>query len=150
MFVLASVSEEPLATRPADLYEEDFYAWTREQAAALRRLAVERRNLPLDLEHLAEEVEDLGKEQRNAVRSQLRRILERRLKLEHSPAREPRLGWQASILEALAEIEDRLTPTLRRDPAARLPALYERARGLAALALAARGEREAAARLPDR
>jgi hypothetical protein len=61
-----------MATRTAELYDEDFYAWSREQAAALRRLSAERWNGPLDLEHLAEEVEDLGDERRNAVRSQLR------------------------------------------------------------------------------
>jgi Domain of unknown function DUF29 len=49
-----------MATSAERLYKEDFYAWTREQAAALRRLADERWNGPLDLLHLAEEVEDLG------------------------------------------------------------------------------------------
>ncbi|BCX18194.1 MAG: hypothetical protein KatS3mg117_1876 [Geminicoccaceae bacterium] len=134
----------------AALYEDDFYAWTQEQAATLRRLAAERWNLPLDLEHLAEEVEDLGKEQRNAVRSQLRRIIEHRLKLCFSPSTAPRSGWRASILEALGEIEDRITPTIRRDLEARLPILYGRARELAALGLEDHGEREAAARLPER
>ncbi len=51
-----------MATRKAELYDEDFYQWSREQAAALRRLSAERWNGPLDLEHLAEEVEDLGDE----------------------------------------------------------------------------------------
>jgi hypothetical protein len=139
-----------MTSRSAALYEEDFYAWTQEQAAALRRLAAERWNGPLDLEHLAEEVEDLGKEQRNAVRSQLRRIVEHRLKLAYSPARDPRPGWRASILEALADIEDRITPTIRRDLEAYLPVLYARGRELAALGLEAHGEGEAAARLPER
>src|SRR5918996_323450 len=48
----------------------------RDQAAALRRLADERWNGPLDLLHLAEEVEDLGSEQQWAVESQLERIIE--------------------------------------------------------------------------
>jgi hypothetical protein len=43
-------------------YERDFYAWSQHQAEALRRLAHTRRDLPneLDLEHVAEEVEDMG------------------------------------------------------------------------------------------
>jgi len=139
-----------MTSRSAALYEEDFYAWTQEQAAALRRLAAERWNGPLDLEHLAEEVEDLGKDQRNAVRSQLRRIIEHRLKLAFSPSAAPRPGWRASILEALADIEDRITPTIRRDLEAYLPVLYARGRELAALGLEAHGEGEAAARLPER
>jgi len=43
-------------TRPDHLYRSDYYAWTRDQADALRRLAAERWNGPLDLANLAEEV----------------------------------------------------------------------------------------------
>ena len=75
-----------MATRPEQLYEDDFYAWTREQARALRRLAESRPNVGLDLEHLIEEVEDLGTSQRDAVRSHLRTIIEHCLKLERSRA----------------------------------------------------------------
>lgn len=139
-----------MARTAAELYEEDFYAWTQAQAQALRRLAAERWNGPLDLEHLAEEVEDLGREQRNAARSYLRRVIERRLKLAYSPAREPRAGWRASVLRGLAELEDRLTPSVRRDLHEQLPVLFARARELAALGLSAHGEEEAAARLPAR
>ena len=64
-----------MATRKTELYEDDFYRWSREQAAALRRLSAERWNGPLDLEHLAEEVEELGSDVRNAARSHLRRLL---------------------------------------------------------------------------
>jgi len=44
------------------LYEEDYYAWTKAQAAELRRMAARRVNSALDLENLAEEVESLGRE----------------------------------------------------------------------------------------
>jgi hypothetical protein len=37
-----------MATRPEQLYEDDFYAWTRDQARALRRLAGSRPNVALD------------------------------------------------------------------------------------------------------
>jgi hypothetical protein len=50
-----------------DLYEHDFFAWTRRQSRELRRFARTRPNLPLDLARIAEEIADLGKEQRNAV-----------------------------------------------------------------------------------
>jgi hypothetical protein len=132
------------------LYEEDFYAWTQEQAAALRRLAAERWNGPLDLEHLAEEVEDLGKEQRHAVWSQLARIVEHRLKLAYSPAREPRLGWLDSVDEATSSAARRLTPTIRREIEAVLDEIYREGRRRAVRGLLAHGEREAAARLPER
>ena len=99
-----------MATKPQQLYEKDFYAWARDQAAALRRLADQRWNGPLDLLHLAEAVEDLGMQARNAVRSQLERAIEHLLKLEHSPAVDPRAGWMNSVADARARTEDAMTP----------------------------------------
>ncbi len=104
-----------MATRQEDPYAEDFYAWTQDQAEVLRRLVKERRNGPLDLAHLAEEVEDSGNEVRNAVRSRLRRLMEHLLKLEQARATVPRLDWMRTIANGRAEIADRLAPTIRRD-----------------------------------
>ena len=56
---------------PASLYEQDFYAWTRDQAATLRAWPERLRPNALDIEHLAEEIENLGSSQRNAVQSLL-------------------------------------------------------------------------------
>jgi hypothetical protein len=133
-----------MATRPEQLYEDDFYAWTREQARALRRLADQRWNGPLDLLHLAEEVEDLGSEQQWAVESQLERVLEHLLKLEHSPSPDPRRQWMISVVDARGEIERRMTPTIRREVEPGLATLYRRARRKAELALATHGEVDAA------
>lgn len=47
-----------MATRPEQLYQGDFYAWTRHQAGALRRLTSLRLSTGLDLVHLAEEALD--------------------------------------------------------------------------------------------
>jgi DNA-binding PucR family transcriptional regulator len=138
-----------VATKPAELYEEDFYAWTRDQAAALRRLAKDRWNGPLDLEHLAEEIEDVGSDRRDAVRSQVRRIIEHLLKLEYSQARDPRGGWRDSILDARAEIPDRITKTMLPELEDELPRLYARARAKAVNGLSAYGEREVARSLPE-
>ena len=100
----------------ADLYDRDFLRWTVQQATALRRASKDS-NLPLDWENLAEEIESLGKSQRAALRSQLRRILRHLFKLEASPAIEPRRGWEESIRDARVEIEDILqdSPSLRRE-----------------------------------
>ena len=138
-----------MAPRVEQLYQEDFYAWTRDQAAALRCLADERWSGPLDLLNLAEEVEDLGREQQWAVESQLERIIEHLLKLEFSPSREPRRQCMISINSARGEIERRLTPSVRREVEPSLPALYRRARRNANLALFDHGETEAARALPD-
>ncbi|MCB1884797.1 MAG: DUF29 domain-containing protein [Geminicoccaceae bacterium] len=131
------------------LYDEDFHAWTRRQAALMRDLVARRWNGPLDLDRLADEVEDLGKAQRNLLRSQVRRVVEHLLKLDHSPAEAPRAGWRRTVVSARAEIDDALTPTLRKDLEGRLPRLYAQAREQAALALEAEGEAEAAGKLPD-
>ena len=72
---------------PAELYERDFYAWTQAQARELRRLGATRTTLPLDLPRLAEEIADLGKDRRDALRSWATRIVERLLLLEHSRPR---------------------------------------------------------------
>jgi hypothetical protein len=138
-----------MATRARQLYEDDFYAWTRDQAAALRRLAVARPNVDIDLEHLIEEVAGLGTNRRDAVRSHLRRIMQHCLKLEHSPARDPRPGWRDSVIDARLEIEDTLSRSLRRDLGRNLPKLYDQARRAAQDSLRAYGEDAAADALPQ-
>jgi hypothetical protein len=130
-----------------DLYEDDFFAWTQMRAKELRRFARTRPNLPLDLAHLAEEIADLGREQRNALRSWTIRIIEHLLLLDHSPAEEPRRGWQRGIMTFRDEIEDRLTPTLRRDLEHQLPRLYAKARRRAVLEMGPY-EGDLASRLP--
>jgi Domain of unknown function DUF29 len=137
------------ATRADELYEEDFFAWTRSQARELRRFARSRPNLALDVEHIAEEIADLGKERRDSVRSWTARIIEHLLLLEHSPAQEPRRGWIDEIVNFRSEVERRLSRTLERDLKRRLPLLYGEARRNLQRKLERYGEAEIAARLPE-
>lgn len=134
----------------ADLYEDDFFAWTQLQAKELRRFARSRPNLPLDLPHIAEEIADLGKSLRDSLRSWARRIIEHLLLLEYSPAQEPRRGWTAEIVTLRSEIEDRLTPRLHQDLKRSLPLLYDRARRDLRQKLAPYGEAHIADRFPER
>jgi hypothetical protein len=101
-------------SQPANLYQRDFVMWTEEQATLLRH--AKDTNLPLDWENLAEEIESLGKSQRSELNSRIRRILRHLIKLEFSPAAQPRSGWRATIRDARAEIEELLeaSPSLRR------------------------------------
>lgn len=135
-----------MATDMQRLYDEDFYAWTQAQARELRRFAEARPNLPLDLPHLAEEIRDLGKEQRNAVRSLVRQVLIHLIRLQHSPADEPRNAWADEIDAARDDLHDRLTATLRRDLGRQLPKLYAEAQRRAARKMARYGE---TAELPE-
>ncbi len=127
-------------------YEDDFYAWTQYQAEVLRSLRT--RDNRFDREHLAEEVEDLGNSYRDAVRGQVRRILVHFLKLAYSPAGDPRFGWMGSIVDARAQIADKLSASLQRDIEETLVRLYAAARKQAALEMQQFGEGEAARALP--
>jgi hypothetical protein len=127
-------------------YNDDYYAWTQYQAEVLRTMR--RADNRLDRDHLAEEIADLGKSERRAVRSQIVRIVEHLLKLEYSPAADPRFDWIASIVEARRALIDTVTTTLRRDAEQALPDLYADACELAQVGLTKFGEDGAAARPP--
>jgi hypothetical protein len=131
-------------TRSSDLYEQDFYAWAREQATLLRAGRYDE----LDLEHLSEEIEDLGGSLYRSVRSRIRTIIEHLLKLEHSPAAEPRGLWRDTIHAQRADLEDDLSASLRRRLQSELPKQYARARAAAARSLRRYGESAAADALP--
>lgn len=99
----------------AGLYERDWYAWTQDQAARLRAWPEHLRPNGLDVEHLAEEVEDLGRSQRRAVESFLRQIVSHALKIEFHPAAENRSHWMAEIdnFRVALETEFGDSPSLR-------------------------------------
>ena len=128
-------------------YDDDFYAWTQHQAMVLRSLAVADNRF--DREHVAEEIEDLGKSERDAVRSQIRRIIEHLLKLAHPPAEPPRFDWMQTILEARQTLSDKISPALRRDAEQVLDKLYVDGCKRAAASLRRYGEPGAADALPQ-
>ena len=137
-----------MASRVQDLYREDFYAWTRDQAGELQRLAELRPNAELDWANLIGEVEDLGKADLRAVESQLRRVIEHCLMLQFSTAVDPRRGWLNLIDDARERISDRLTQALRADAEPQLQRLHAQVLRRVRRDLAAYGETEAAAALP--
>lgn len=96
-------------------YEQDFYAWTQAQAAAIRRAGASRVNADIDWENVAEEIESLGRSDFRSVRSHLETIIEHLLKLMVSPATDPRRGWRRSVGNARIDIETYLTRSLRND-----------------------------------
>jgi hypothetical protein len=113
-------------------YDTDFYTWTQEQAAALR----DKNWAALDLERLAEEVEDVGNTVRFDLESQLVRLLVHLLKLAHDPTTRPRRGWRVTVMDARVEIAKRATGALQHYADAYLPTAYQHARHEAALATA--------------
>lgn len=110
----------------SDLYQRDFYAWTRQQAELLRT-----RNDPggLDLIHLAEEIEAMGARDRRELASRLTELLKHLLKWRYQPMLRG-ASWEISITKQRDAIEDLLadSPSLRSGQDTRLPRCYSRAR----------------------
>jgi hypothetical protein len=139
----------PDTTRTASpTYDGDFYAWAPHQAALLREVRQWQPNVPLDIEHLIEEVEDLAHNRRDAVRSQTERVLEDFLKLEFSPAADPRRLWEDSVDDVRRQLDLLLTASLEAELRQQLDDAFLRARRYAVRALKRYGEDAAAKRLP--
>jgi hypothetical protein len=136
-----------MTTPDGPRYEDDYYAWTQHQAEVLRSMPAPDNRF--DREHVAEEIEDLGKSERDAVRSKIRRIIEHFLKLAHSSAEQPRFDWIETIDDAREMLSDKLTATLRRDAEANLEKLYAEGRRRAARGLQRHGEPGIADLLPS-
>ena len=99
----------------ANLYEEDIYAWAEQQAAALRRLAG-LGGLPneLDLEHVTEEIADLGISELNGAKSYIRNILSHLILLRLDGAA-PAVGhWTREVITWQAELQQRLMRAMHR------------------------------------
>ena len=101
----------PIANITAALYDRDFCAWTEEQVCLL----AERRFENLDLDHLTEEIRDMGNEQVFALESALIQALVHLLKLACSAAKDPRGVWKVSVTKQRVVVE-RL---IKRNPSLR-------------------------------
>jgi hypothetical protein len=101
----------------AALYEEDIYAWSQHQAAVLRRMAAANpAALPndLDLEHVAEEIEEVGNEQRFGVESNLIQAFMHLIKTVALPEDPAVRHWTKETNAFLANAARRWRPSMRR------------------------------------
>jgi hypothetical protein len=111
-------------------YDFDVYAWSQEQADALRRKAWSE----LDAEHLAEEIEDLGANQRRQIYDWLAVLLLRLLQWNYQP--EWRCGaWKGEISEARRRLKGLIedSPSLTQYPNETLADAYRSAINQAAI-----------------
>ncbi|HEY1930594.1 MAG TPA: DUF29 family protein [Acetobacteraceae bacterium] len=77
-------------------YDSDILAWSERQSALLHRLADGERlnDTDLDWPNIAEEIAAVGRSERAALSSHIANVIEHLIKLETSPAVEPRAGWE--------------------------------------------------------
>nr|VFK60602.1 MAG: protein of unknown function DUF29 [Candidatus Kentron sp. UNK]VFK69883.1 MAG: protein of unknown function DUF29 [Candidatus Kentron sp. UNK] len=101
------------------LYDTDFYAWTNRQTELLRagNLAA------IDIENIAEEIEDMGKNLKRELESRLKVLFVHLLKWQYQPDYRGN-SWLYTIKEQRAELKDHLkdNPSL----ASKLPEAMER------------------------
>ncbi|MEH2120376.1 DUF29 domain-containing protein [Nostoc sp.] len=110
-------------------YKADFNLWIEQTAQLLRS----HRWHEIDVEHLIEEVESLGKSERRGIASQLTRLLLHLLKWQYQPQRRSD-SWLDSITDSRTQIELTIldSPSLKSYPTEQLEESYQRARRQAA------------------
>lgn len=92
------------------LYDQDFYAWTQRQIELLQAQQWEQ----VDIENLIEELDSLGKQQRQELRNRLGVLLGHLLKWRYQPEARSK-SWRATIREQRQEIRRHLkeNPSLK-------------------------------------
>ncbi|MEH2233699.1 MAG: DUF29 domain-containing protein [Nostoc sp.] len=93
------------------LYNQDFLMWTQQQVECLKK----GRWAELDVEHLVEELEALGRSEQKELGSYLQVLLIHLLKCQYQPKRKTK-SWVNTISNCRNQIQDCLedTPSLRR------------------------------------
>lgn len=91
-------------------YEQDVIAWAQEQAQLLRSGQL----TDLDIEHIAEEIEDVGKSEQRELANRMAVLLSHLLKWQHQPERRG-ASWETTIHTQRNSIERRIrrTPSLK-------------------------------------
>ena len=113
--------------RPS-LYDQDFLAWTEQQAALVRAGRLDQ----LDRDNLAEELDTMGRSEWGELENRLEVLLMHMLKWDHQPARRSR-SWKDKIREQRNAIRRllRRSPSLKRDLEGTIADVYPDARGRA-------------------
>ena len=103
-------------TRPSNMsgYDDDFFAWTQEQAAALRHLSPGMVGEDVDVGNLAVEIEDLGKRDLREVKSFLKRVVEHLLKIDACPGSADIPYWRSETLVFQSSAVDAFSPGMRQ------------------------------------
>lgn len=106
------------------LYDRDFYAWANEQAALLRSGQLS----AADIEHIAEEIESMGKTEKRELVSRLTVLLMHLLKWQYQTKRRGR-SWRATIRVQRLDLAEHMAdnPSLKAQLSAAIATAYEKA-----------------------
>ncbi len=116
-------------SRVSEAYEHDFYAWALTNAKLLREGKLE----GIDTEHVAEELESMGKTQQRVLISRLTVLLAHLMKWQLQPELRSR-SWKNTIKIQRIDLQDLLqdNPSLRPQTGEALNRAYRKAKLLAA------------------
>lgn len=111
-------------TQPKTLYQSDYVLWLDDTINQLRQ----HNFTELDIDHLIEELEDLGNERRNAVVSLLDQIIRHLLLLKYWQTERDynATHWRGEIYHFCVQLADRLTKTLYNYLLLELDKIYSR------------------------
>ncbi|MBI5162294.1 MAG: DUF29 domain-containing protein [Magnetospirillum sp.] len=106
------------------LYERDFYAWANEQAALLRAGNLSQ----ADIEHIAAEIDSMGRTEKRELISRLTVLLMHLLKWQFQPAQRGK-SWRLTIREQRQDLVDHLAdnPSLKAILTEAIVAAYRKA-----------------------
>lgn len=101
-------SQSPLTVK--NLYDQDFNLWLEQTIRSLR----EGKLLEVDYDNLIEELESMGRSEKNALKSNLRILLMHLLKYKYQPEKRTN-SWRYTITEHRQRIRDSLetSPSLK-------------------------------------
>ncbi|MEM8543986.1 MAG: DUF29 domain-containing protein [Cyanobacteria bacterium P01_H01_bin.119] len=121
-----AAAQQPMVE--ADLYASDFYVWVYTQAALLRQGHWNQ----LDLPNLIEEIESLGRQQRQELRNRLSILIGHLLKWQYQPKQRNR-SWLATLRIQRLDITDLLndSPSLKPYLSQAVASAYLRGKQLA-------------------
>lgn len=88
-------AKAPKVPPEVPLYEKDFFDWTTMQASLLKKGEYKK----LDIDHLVEEIEALGRSERRTLESHLANLFLHLLKIKYQPGKHTR-SWDLSIKNA--------------------------------------------------
>ena len=94
-----------------DLYDQDFYTWTQDQADRLRTLAPQP---GLDLERLAEEVAELGRSELGKTYNHLVHTCAHLLEAPSATSDEPQRHWRGEVVNQQRQARTAFTPGMRQ------------------------------------